>query len=302
MGLLKGVVERRKDLKIIVMSATLDAQKFQDTSASRTTKRHSSPFLVAHILSRYSTHLNRNVIMLKQHYERSCRYMPQSRKETYCCSSRARKRSKTLVGRSSSKPMRWCGKQMLALLLSIPLYGSLNPAQQQKIFDKAPAPFRPGARTRRKCIVSTNIAETSVDELTVLSMSSIRVQQAESLQPSSSSTSHILKFFRSNLSSTVLELKKLGIDDLVHFDLMDPPAPETLMRALEELNYLACLDDEGEAYPPWPAGIRIPSRSRSRSHAHLFTRILLLQRNAFPHLATFSTSHLPTPGQRTQTC
>jgi pre-mRNA-splicing factor ATP-dependent RNA helicase DHX15/PRP43 len=44
----------------------------------------------------------------------------------------------------------------------------------------------------------------------------------------------------------VLELKKLGVDDLVHFDLMDPPAPETLMRALEELNYLACLDDEGE--------------------------------------------------------
>ncbi len=27
---------------------------------------------------------------------------------------------------------------------------------------------------------------------------------------------------------------------------MDPPAPETMMRALEELNYLACLDDEGE--------------------------------------------------------
>jgi len=27
---------------------------------------------------------------------------------------------------------------------------------------------------------------------------------------------------------------------------MDPPAPETLMRALEELNYLACLDDEGD--------------------------------------------------------
>jgi pre-mRNA-splicing factor ATP-dependent RNA helicase DHX15/PRP43 len=27
---------------------------------------------------------------------------------------------------------------------------------------------------------------------------------------------------------------------------MDPPAPETMMRALEELNYLACLDDDGE--------------------------------------------------------
>lgn len=43
----------------------------------------------------------------------------------------------------------------------------------------------------------------------------------------------------------VLQLKKLGIDDLVHFDFMDPPAPETLMRALELLNYLGALDDEG---------------------------------------------------------
>jgi len=43
----------------------------------------------------------------------------------------------------------------------------------------------------------------------------------------------------------VLQLKKLGIDDLVHFDFMDPPAPETLMRALELLNYLGALDDDG---------------------------------------------------------
>ena len=40
-----------------------------------------------------------------------------------------------------------------------------------------------------------------------------------------------------------LLLNKLGIEDLVHFDFMDPPAPETLMRALEELNYLGALDD-----------------------------------------------------------
>ncbi len=76
------------------------------------------------------------------------------------------------------------------------------------------------------------------------------------------------EILRSNLGSVVLQLKKLGIDDLVHFDFMDPPgnscftffwgpnkkcsfwihfvAPETLMRALELLNYLAALDDEGE--------------------------------------------------------
>ena len=48
------------------------------------------------------------------------------------------------------------------------------------------------------------------------------------------------------MSSVVLYLKKLGIDDIVHFDYMDPPAPETLMRALEQLNYLGALDDEGD--------------------------------------------------------
>ena len=34
--------------------------------------------------------------------------------------------------------------------------------------------------------------------------------------------------------------------DLVHFDYVDTPAPETLMRALELLNYLAALDDDGK--------------------------------------------------------
>jgi pre-mRNA-splicing factor ATP-dependent RNA helicase DHX15/PRP43 len=53
------------------------------------------------------------------------------------------------------------------------------------------------------------------------------------------------EILRSNLANTVLTLKKLGIDDLVHFDFMDPPAPETLIRALEVLNYLGALDDEG---------------------------------------------------------
>jgi pre-mRNA-splicing factor ATP-dependent RNA helicase DHX15/PRP43 len=53
------------------------------------------------------------------------------------------------------------------------------------------------------------------------------------------------EILRSNLANTVLELIKLGVTDLVHFDYMDSPAPETIMRALELLNYLAALDDEG---------------------------------------------------------
>ena len=53
-----------------------------------------------------------------------------------------------------------------------------------------------------------------------------------------------LEILRSNLGSVVLQLKKLGVNDLVHVDFMDPPAPETLMRALEMLNCLGALDDD----------------------------------------------------------
>ena len=40
---------------------------------------------------------------------------------------------------------------------------------------------------------------------------------------------------RTNLGNVVLLLKSLGINDLIHFDFMDPPPAETLMRALEQL-------------------------------------------------------------------
>ena len=39
------------------------------------------------------------------------------------------------------------------------------------------------------------------------------------------------EILRSNLGSVVLQLKKLGIDDLVHFDFMDPPGKCYIFRA-----------------------------------------------------------------------
>jgi pre-mRNA-splicing factor ATP-dependent RNA helicase DHX16 len=51
---------------------------------------------------------------------------------------------------------------------------------------------------------------------------------------------------RTNLGSVVLLLKSLGVDDLIHFDFMDPPPAETLVRALEQLYALGALNDKGE--------------------------------------------------------
>jgi HrpA-like RNA helicase len=44
----------------------------------------------------------------------------------------------------------------------LPLYSTLPPQQQQRIFEPAPPPAAPGGKEGRKVIVSTNIAETSL--------------------------------------------------------------------------------------------------------------------------------------------
>ena len=283
MGLLKEVVLRRPDLKIIIMSATLDAQKFQRyfndapllAVPGRThpveifyTPEPEQDYVEAAIrtvLQIHATEDEGDILLFltgEEEIEDSARKIALEADE--------------MVREADSGPLK-----------VYPLYGSLPPHMQQRIFEPPPAPRRPGGRPGRKCIISTNIAETSltidgivyvvdpgfskqkiynprirVESLLVSPISKASAQQragrAGRTRPGKSFRLYTESAFkkelidqtypeilRSNLSSTVLELKKLGIDDLVHFDLMDPPAPETLMRALEELNYLACLDDDG---------------------------------------------------------
>ena len=55
----------------------------------------------------------------------------------------------------------------------------------------------------------------------------------------------------------MLLLKSLGINDLIHFDFMDPPPAETLIIALEQLYALGGLNHHGELtkvgdFPPLP--------------------------------------------------
>ncbi|ESN96360.1 hypothetical protein HELRODRAFT_189215 [Helobdella robusta] len=50
---------------------------------------------------------------------------------------------------------------------------------------------------------------------------------------------------RTNLASTVLSLKALGVNDLLGFDFMDAPPMQTLISAMEQLHALSALDDEG---------------------------------------------------------
>lgn len=289
MALLKEIAHRRNDLKIIVMSATLDAQKFQSYFSLR---KEDPPAPLLAVPGRthpveifYTPEPERDYVeaavrtVLQIHAvepEGDILLFLTGEEEIEDACRRISLEVDDMVRESDAGP-----------LAIYPLYGTLPPHQQQKIFDKAPEPFRKGGRPGRKCIVATNIAETSltidgivyvvdpgfskqkiynprsrVESLLVSPISKASAQQragrAGRTRPGKCFRLYTEKAFkkelieqtypeilRSNLSNTILELKKLGVEDLVHFDFMDPPAPETMMRALEELNYLACLDDDG---------------------------------------------------------
>ena len=283
MGLLKEVALRRPDLKIVIMSATLDAQKFQtyfndapllavpgrthpvEIFYTQEPERDYVEAALRTVLQIHATEPEGDILLFltgEEEIEDACRKISLEADE--------------MIREADAGPLK-----------VYPLYGTLPPAMQQKIFDPAPPARGPGGRPGRKCIVATNIAETSltidgivyvvdpgfskqkvynprirVESLLVSPISKASAQQRAGragrtrpgkcfrLYTEGAFKKELIEqtypeILRSNLASTVLELKKLGIDDLVHFDFMDPPAPETLMRALEELNYLACLDDEG---------------------------------------------------------
>ena len=274
-GLIKEVAKQRPDLKLVVMSATLEYQKFQEyfleapllKVPGRTfpveiyyTPEPERDYLEAAVRTCLQIHLcepEGDILLFltgEQEIEQTCQQL-------------AAEVDQARLQNDALQP-----------LVCLPLYSSLPPQKQRLVFEETKG---------RKCVVSTNIAETSltidgvvyvvdpgfskqkvynprvrVESLLVSPISkassSQRSGRAGRTKPGKCFRLYTEKAFmkelqeqtypeilRSNLGSVVLQLKKLGIDDLVHFDFMDPPAPETLMRALELLNYLGALDDEG---------------------------------------------------------
>lgn len=50
---------------------------------------------------------------------------------------------------------------------------------------------------------------------------------------------------RTNLASTLLQLKAMGINNLIDFDFMDAPPIEAMITALTQLHTLSALDGDG---------------------------------------------------------
>ncbi|XP_038136553.1 ATP-dependent RNA helicase DQX1 [Cyprinodon tularosa] len=68
---------------------------------------------------------------------------------------------------------------------------------------------------------------------------------SQSLYETGMAEAHCPGVMEENLSHLVLLLKRLDIADMGQCKFLDRPAPEALMQALEDLDYLAALDDDG---------------------------------------------------------
>ncbi|KAH8900130.1 helicase associated domain-containing protein [Thozetella sp. PMI_491] len=273
-ALLKKTLKKRTDLKVIVTSATLDADKFSSyfeeapifTIPGRTfpveilySKEPESDYLDAALATVMEIHLSEpmgDILVFltgQEEIDTSCEILYERMKKL--------------------------GPGVPELII-LPVYAALPSEMQSRIFEPAP----PGSR---KVVIATNIAETSItidfihyvidpgfvkqnawdpklgmDSLVVTPISQAQAKQragragrtgpgkcfrlyTESAFQSEMLPTTIPEIQRTNLAHTILMLKAMGINDLLHFDFMDPPPVASMLSALEELYALGALDDEG---------------------------------------------------------
>lgn len=168
-------------------------------------------------------------------------------------------------------------------LIIVPLYSSLPTHVQLNVFEPTP----PG---KRKVVVSTNIAETSltiegirfvvdsgfvklnyfnvesgVEALVTCPVSKAAARQragrAGRTQPGKCfrlmtepafdalATQAPPEMQRGEISMAVLQLKSLGIEDVLHFDFLSPPSAESMIYSLELLYSLGALDGDCKLTP-----------------------------------------------------
>ncbi|XP_023734331.1 pre-mRNA-splicing factor ATP-dependent RNA helicase DEAH1 isoform X2 [Lactuca sativa] len=276
-GLVKDIARFRPDLKLLISSATLDAEKFSDYFDSAPifkipgrrfpveinyTKAPEADYLDAAIVTALQIHVTQppgdgDILVFLTGQE-----------EIETAEEILKHRTRGLGSK-------------IAELIICPIYANLPTELQAKIFEPTPE----GAR---KVVLATNIAETSltidgikyvIDPgfvkmksynprtgmesllITPISKASANQRAGRSGRTGPGKCFRLYTAYnyfndlddntvpeiqRTNLANVVLSLKSLGIHDLLNFDFMDPPPAEALLKALELLFALSALNKHGE--------------------------------------------------------
>ncbi|XP_058541582.1 probable ATP-dependent RNA helicase DHX35 isoform X5 [Neofelis nebulosa] len=294
-GLLKKIQRKRGDLRLIVASATLDAEKFRDffnqnetsdptrdTCVILTVEGRTFPVDIFYLQSPVPDYIKSTVeTVMKIHQtegDGDILAFLTGQEEVETVVSMLIEQARAL-GRTGMKRH----------LRVLPMYAGLPSFEQMKVFERV-------SRSVRKVIVATNVAETSITisgivyvidcgfvklraynpRTAIECLVVVPVSQASANQRAGrggrSRSGKCYRLYteeafdklpqctvpemqRSNLAPVILQLKALGIDNVLRFHFMSPPPAQSMVQALELLYALGGLDKDCRLTEP--LGMRI---------------------------------------------
>ncbi|MGI5172232.1 ATP-dependent RNA helicase [Treponema sp. OMZ 840] len=277
LGLLKRVLKERPDFKVIVSSATMNAEAFSayfndcpivtiNTITYPVTIVYDPPAIPASTAS-----LSASEALLAKIEDTISRVLDSKYDGGILCFLPGEKIIKDCIRRLGRAPFS-------RRIFLIPLYGRLAKEEQERVFINPPF-------GRKKVIVSTNIAETSVtipgittvidsglaklnyynprsftSSLTETLVSKASCNQRKGragrthsgvcyrLYPRKDFENRSLytmeEIYRTDLCEVVLRMAELGIRDFEQFEFISPPGREGLIGGVETLNMLGALEKD----------------------------------------------------------
>lgn len=277
-GVVKQAMRKRKDLKIVVMSATLDVALFKSFFAESDPAVLQIPgrqfqvdvFYTPKVLPDYLDAALVTVLQIhldEKEDHGSILVFLTGQEDIETLETLLEEYARTLPGE--------------ALKLEVcPIFAAMPREQQMKVFE-------PAARGVRKVILATNIAETSitingvrfvvdtglVKQRSFVAKSGMEMLATESVSKAQAwqrtgragreAPGRCYRLFpeekfdelpsraipdiqRVSLEVVVLQLKCMGIDNVLGFDFIEKPQTESLIRAMEKLYALGAFDSAGK--------------------------------------------------------
>lgn len=278
LGFLKELLVRKrkddKDFRVIVMSATLDADKFSAFFNKAPIffiegrLFHVDRYYLPHSVDDIIDSMVKSIIQVNQE---------QTKGDVLCFLPGQEDIDKVTSILHQIAPAL---PREAPMIVALPLYAALPPQQQLKVFEKV----KPH---QRKVILSTNIAETSVTipgvryvidsglrkikvwrhELGLSTLLTVPISKASASQRTGRagreapgkcfrlytendyiklSQNTEPEIIRSEIVYPVLMLKRLGVDDILNWFWLENPGRSALIAALQQLYALNALSDSGK--------------------------------------------------------